>query len=118
MVLWMFRERDGPGVSCGEPMTHPMHHYRQTVRLRDTDLSQADIGGIISVLLEEYPGDDYDLLRRNCCHFADDFARRLGCGGIPGWVHRLARIGAQLDDTWQVVQGLQERYYGQPSEEP
>ena len=26
---------------------------------------------------EEYPGDGYDLFRRNCCHFADDFTRRI-----------------------------------------
>ena len=44
-----------------------------------------------------YPGGDYDLLRRNCCHFADDFARRLGVGGIPSWIMRLAKIGAGVE---------------------
>ncbi|CAE7283269.1 unnamed protein product [Symbiodinium sp. CCMP2592] len=43
------------------------------------------------------PTPDYDLLRRNCCHFADDFARRLGVGGIPGWVMRLAKVGAGVE---------------------
>lgn len=92
-----------PGVSCMLPRSHEAHHYRQTVRLRQTMLSPEDIADLISQVIEEYPGDDYTLLRRNCCHFADDFCRRLGVGGIPGWVHRLARVGALVDSTMQRV---------------
>eukprot|EP00439_Symbiodinium_sp_Y106_P023552 s2722_g2.t2 len=71
-----------PGVACVEPRGHPQHHYRQTVAMGYTRLSGEE---------------DYDLLRRNCCHFADDFARRLGVGGIPGWVMRLAKVGAGVE---------------------
>lgn len=86
-----------PGVACNKPRAHSQHHFRETVRIGSTTLSAEWVGAIISTLLEEYPGQDYDILRRNCCHFADDFCRRLGVGGIPGWVHRLARVGAQVD---------------------
>merc|ERR1712084_144702 len=107
-----------PGISCAEPKSHPQHHYRQSVNLRPTKLSPEDIGDIISALIEEYPGDDYDLLRRNCCHFADDFCQRLGVGRIPGWIHRLARLGARLDGALQVAQGLQGKVFSvlQPDE--
>jgi len=90
-----------PGVACIEPKTHPQHHYRQTVDMGYTRCSPADVIEIVDQLLEEYPGDDYDLLRRNCCHFADDFTRRLGVGGIPGWVMRLAKVGAGVDSMIQ-----------------
>merc|ERR1712014_24929 len=63
----------------------------------NTHCSAVDIADIIAVMIEEYPGNDYDLLRRNCCHFADDFCQRLGVGRIPAWVYRLARIGARID---------------------
>lgn len=86
-----------PGVACCEPRGHPCHSYRQTVRLKRTKLTAEEIGELLSQLIEEWPGDDYHLLRRNCCHFADDMCRRLGVGGIPGWVHRLARVGANVD---------------------
>mmetsp|Transcript_54648 Transcript_54648/g.137977 ORF Transcript_54648/g.137977 Transcript_54648/m.137977 type:complete len:464 (-) Transcript_54648:109-1500(-) len=86
-----------PGVSCVEPQSHPQHHYRQTVELKRTNLPAESIADVISQLIEEYPGTDYNLLRRNCCHFADEFCKRLGVGGIPGWVHRLARLGAGLE---------------------
>eukprot|EP00933_Yihiella_yeosuensis_P064560 TRINITY_DN67997_c0_g1_i1.p1 TRINITY_DN67997_c0_g1~~TRINITY_DN67997_c0_g1_i1.p1 ORF type:complete len:447 (-),score=81.89 TRINITY_DN67997_c0_g1_i1:118-1458(-) len=106
-----------PGVSCVEPKTHPQHHYRQTVYLGRTIVQAEDIADIITDLIEEYPGDDYDLLRRNCCHFADDFSQRLGVGGIPGWVIRLARLGATLDTLLQSApRPIKERLYG-PSDD-
>eukprot|EP00927_Polykrikos_kofoidii_P060973 TRINITY_DN55867_c0_g1_i1.p1 TRINITY_DN55867_c0_g1~~TRINITY_DN55867_c0_g1_i1.p1 ORF type:complete len:484 (-),score=88.83 TRINITY_DN55867_c0_g1_i1:36-1319(-) len=102
-----------PGISCVEPKTHPQHHYRQTVNLRRTKVPPEDIADIITALIEEYPGDDYDLLRRNCCHFADDFCKRLGVGGIPSWVHRLARIGAGVDAMIQAApNSIKDRIYG------
>mmetsp|Transcript_116693 Transcript_116693/g.341613 ORF Transcript_116693/g.341613 Transcript_116693/m.341613 type:complete len:365 (-) Transcript_116693:82-1176(-) len=92
-----------PGVACVQPKKHPQHHFRQTVVLKETKMPPEDIAGIISNMIEEYPGYDYDLLRRNCCHFADDFCRRLGVGGIPGWVHRLARLGASIDNVMRIM---------------
>jgi len=101
-----------PGVSCTLPRQHPQHHFRQTIGGRRTQLSPEDVADIISQMIEEYPGDDYDLLRRNCCHWADDFCQRLGVSRIPGWVHRLARVGARLDGALQVAQGLHDRFKG------
>jgi len=89
---------DNTGVCCSKPKSHWQHHYRQTVLLRSTGVPEEEIACIVTRLIEEYPGHGYNLLRRNCCHFADDFCRRLGVGGIPGWVHRLARLGARVDE--------------------
>jgi hypothetical protein len=103
---WSFGASDKetvPGISCCEPRSHAQHRYRETVVLKPSKLSKGDVGELLSKMLEEYPGDDYDLLRRNCCHFADDFCRRLGAGGIPSWVHRLARVGAGVDNVMYAV---------------
>jgi len=89
------------GVMCVDPRADPSHHFRQTVSLKKTQLTQDEIDIIIKQLQQEYPGRDYDLLRRNCCHFADDFCQRLGVGRIPGWVYRLARLGARIDNVVQ-----------------
>ncbi|CAE7295699.1 unnamed protein product [Symbiodinium natans] len=89
--------RTTPGLRCFQPRCDPDHVYRQTVKLGETDCSPEDIAEIVSQMLEEYPGDDYDILTRNCCNFADDFSRRLGLHGIPGWVSlRLARAASTL----------------------
>merc|ERR1719321_1562426 len=94
-----------PGISCVEPKTNPQHTFRQTVSMKYTKVAPEDVAELISLLIEEYPGDDYDLLRRNCCHFADDFSRRLGAGRIPSWIHRLARVGARVDGALQALTG-------------
>mmetsp|Transcript_98678 Transcript_98678/g.170864 ORF Transcript_98678/g.170864 Transcript_98678/m.170864 type:complete len:482 (-) Transcript_98678:56-1501(-) len=96
---WSFgyNERElQPGVRCSVPRHDPMHRFRQSVRLGLTSLSAEQITATIRDLIEEYPGQRYDLLHRNCCHFADDFCQRLGVDPIPGWVHRLARAGGML----------------------
>jgi len=94
-----------PGVESNYPRAHPAHHYRQTHELPETCCSADDIVRTISQLKDEYPGHDYEILRRNCCHFADDFCQRLGVGTIPPWVYRLACIGARIDSVLQVAQG-------------
>jgi len=101
-----------PGVSCVMPRGHPNHHFRQTVFLGYTELSPEDISTIISDLIEQYPGPDYDLLSRNCCHFADDFCCRLGVGHIPNWIHRFADIGTHLADILQAASVFRKQFRG------
>jgi hypothetical protein len=95
-----------PGISCVEPKNNPQHSFRQTVRMRRSKIGPEGIADIITQMIEEYPGDGYDLLRRNCCHFAEDFCLRLGAGRMPGWIHRLARVGAGVDGMLQTARTL------------
>lgn len=91
------------GIHCVLPQKNKQHRYRQTLQLEPTLLTHEDIAKIISELLDEYPGNSYDLLRKNCCHFANDFAKRIGAGCVPSWVRRLARVGAVVDDVLKRV---------------
>ena len=59
------------GVGCVEPDCHPLHRYRQTVRLGFTQHSAEDMQRSSEILVEEY--DEHDMLTCNCCHFADEF---------------------------------------------
>ena len=45
----------------------------------------------------EYRARSYNLLRRNCNHFTDDFCRRIIGVGIPGFVNRLAWWGKTVE---------------------
>jgi hypothetical protein len=106
-----------PGLSCVEPRQHPQHRFRQTVWQGTTTLSAEDTAVLISELIEEWPGPDYELLRRNCCHFADEFCVRLGVGHIPGWIYRLASVGAQVDNMLQAAHSLKCHMQGDSAEE-
>jgi hypothetical protein len=87
------------GVQCVLPQRDSQHNFRQTVHLGCTELSAEDITATIRDLIEDYPGMSYDVLHRNCCHFADDFCKRLGVGPIPAWLQRMAALGASADDA-------------------
>jgi hypothetical protein len=39
---------------------------------------------LVTQLKQEWQGDSYDLLARNCCHFCEDMAKRLSVQPIPG----------------------------------
>jgi hypothetical protein len=85
------------GVAWNLPKNHKQHSFRQAIRIGYTQLSQDLIMDVLTDLCEEYCGEDYHMLRHNCCHFADDFCQRLAVGGIPTWVHRLARICSKAE---------------------
>lgn len=88
------------GIACNEPRDHPQHRYRQTIFMGYTFLSPEEVAALLGDFIEEYPGDDYDLLRRNCCHFADEMCIKLGVGHIPSWIYRFARIASTLDTVY------------------
>lgn len=89
------------GVEWNVPKEHSMHQYYSTVHLGDTSLNPHQVHAILSNLVEEWPGGEYDLVHHNCCHFADAFSVALGMGNIPRWVNRFARTadrGERLKD--------------------
>ncbi|CAE7347939.1 unnamed protein product, partial [Symbiodinium necroappetens] len=55
-----------------------------------------DVILLLSALAQDWQGEDYDILHRNCCHFSDMLCRRLGVGPIPDWITNLAGAGAQV----------------------
>ncbi|CAK9092540.1 DeSI-like protein At4g17486 [Durusdinium trenchii] len=87
------------GVKSSVPTQNPQHNFRQTVYLGRTTLTREEISMTLANMAEEYSAEGYDLLRRNCCHFADDLCRRIGVKRPPRWLLRLAKIGAAVDEV-------------------
>lgn len=69
----------------------------------ETLLLESEVDDLIKRLARQWPGRGYSLLRRNCCHFADEMCRWLGVGRMPAWVNRLAGAGASLVDARTTV---------------
>lgn len=97
---WSFGAIDeGTGIfGCG-PKACDMHDYKETVELGTVTHSREYVDRLLDELEGAWLGEDYDLLRKNCTHFSNEFAMRLGVGQIPGWTMNLATIGATLEDT-------------------
>mmetsp|Transcript_63644 Transcript_63644/g.165430 ORF Transcript_63644/g.165430 Transcript_63644/m.165430 type:complete len:628 (+) Transcript_63644:33-1916(+) len=94
-----FSDQRHSGVFCCTPKSCNVHTYREAVEMGQTTLSPGEIKTLIEEMARAWPGTEYDLLRRNCCHFTDELCRRLGTGPLPYWVTNLASAGASLIDN-------------------
>jgi len=87
------------GVDTCEPKGANWHVFRQTVSMGRTPLSREQVGELVRQM--GWNGNDYDILRRNCCSFADELCEKLVGRGVPGWVDRFPQVAAAA------VKGLQ-----------
>ena len=66
------------------------------MRLGRTNLTPQEVTAEVTRFDDEYRGNRYHLLQRNCNHFSSDLAKHLTNTPSPGWVNRLAWVAIQL----------------------
>ncbi|KAJ0532269.1 putative PPPDE putative peptidase domain-containing protein [Helianthus annuus] len=102
------------GVFEVEPKTCPGFIYRCSIPLGHVSKSPTEFREFIETVASEYHGDTYHLISKNCNHFTDDITQRLTGKNIPGWVNRLAKLGAVC--SCLLPENLQVTAVKQPSE--
>ncbi|XP_050235479.1 deSI-like protein At4g17486 [Mercurialis annua] len=109
------------GVFEVEPRNCPGFIYRCSIPLGRINMPAYDFRTFIESVASEYHGDTYHLISKNCNHFTDDISDRLVGKRIPGWVNRLARLGALcsclLPESLQVTTVKQLPEYHECTEE-
>lgn len=83
----------GGGVFDSSPKDAPGAKFRGSIELGSFEGGSAEVSSAISDLREEFGPDRYNLIKRNCNHFANALVWRLLRRTIPGHVNRLANIG-------------------------
>jgi len=83
----------GGGIFDSAPKEAPGTRFRAAVDLGAFDGGSSELQSAISDLREEFGPDQYNLIRRNCNHFANALVWRLLHRTIPGYVNRLADFG-------------------------
>ena len=82
----------GTGVFVCPPKQCPVHRYQESILLGHCELSPTQVRTMIQHHLEPaWLAKDYNLFRKNCCFFAQEFAIQLGVGDLPTWVYSLAQ---------------------------
>lgn len=81
-----------PGVVKLEPRHFQGLQVRKSILIGRTEMGEKECQDFIKKLAKEYPGNSYNIIFRNCNHFANDTCKRLTKKSIPGWVNRLARL--------------------------
>ncbi|XP_027920497.1 deSI-like protein At4g17486 isoform X1 [Vigna unguiculata] len=109
------------GVFEVEPRKCPGFIYRCSITLGQTNMSASEFRTFIENMAAEYHGDTYHLITKNCNHFTEDLSNRLTGKQIPGWVNRLAKLGALcsclLPESLQVTSVKQLPEYHECSED-
>ncbi|BAM39692.1 uncharacterized protein TOT_010001146 [Theileria orientalis strain Shintoku] len=85
----------GTGVMQSFPRHHASHVYRKSLDLGRTRFSPEEVKQIVESLKKDWPGKQYNILKRNCLNFADELCVRLEVGKIPEWV-----MGLQNKINW------------------
>lgn len=95
----------------GINMTRTRHwalNLKEKILLGVTSKSREEICEILGSLEEEFKGNNYHLLLKNCNHFSDSFAKLLVGKGIPPYVNRVSEVGHCLScfcpaSIWDIV---------------
>ncbi len=83
----------GSGIFTHEPKGANAK-FRESIVLGEFNGTSRDIDRVIDELKSSFPGSAYNLLNKNCNHFANAFTTRLINKPIPDFVNRLAGIGS------------------------
>ncbi|CAB3396466.1 unnamed protein product [Caenorhabditis bovis] len=70
--------------------------FKESIVVGETEHSAMDVRRLIKALGDEFRGDRYHLISRNCNHFSAVLARALTGKDIPNWVNRLANLSGSI----------------------
>jgi hypothetical protein len=71
----------------------PRIAFKEGVFMGRINRSRYEVDHLLARLADEYPGDSYDLVRRNCNHFANELCLALVGKKIPSYINRPANFG-------------------------
>jgi hypothetical protein len=83
----------GSGLFTMPPRNAPGARFREAIDMGPLP-NDKDIDRVLDELRPEFKGSDYNLLTKNCNHFAEAFVKRLLMKSIPGYVNRMAYVGS------------------------
>lgn len=95
-IEFAYGAHDSPtsGIFEVEPRSCPGFIFRRSIALGTTELCPSEVWDVLDDISSLYTGDSYNLLTKNCNHFTNDVCVKLTGRPLPGWVNRLANLGA------------------------
>ena len=83
----------GAGIFESPPKMAPGARFREQLLLGSFDGGTTELQRALDELRPDFGPEDYNLIRRNCNHFANSLSWRLLHTTIPGHINRLADMG-------------------------
>ena len=86
------------GITSNLPRRHPIHIYRESVRMGRTNFTRGEVKRIINNMKPAWPGSEYNIFRRNCLTFAEELCKAMNVGEVPSFVKMLPELLCQAGD--------------------
>ncbi|VDD80104.1 unnamed protein product [Mesocestoides corti] len=72
------------------------YSFKTSIVVGYTDFTYGDVCTILATMEQNFCGDQYHLLRKNCNHFTSEFIEILCGAALPKWINRLAVVSTKL----------------------
>ena len=82
------------GVFSHMPRGAPGAPFRESVVVGEVRMSSREVEDVVNRLRQDFPGHRYNVLSCNCNTFCNALAMELTGKMAPGYINRLARLGA------------------------
>jgi deubiquitinase DESI2 len=83
------------GVFHHQPKEVPQATFREQIYMGDFDGGHLELKNIVDAIgVDQFGPNDYNILNRNCNHFASTLCLRLVRKSTPAYINRLADIGS------------------------
>jgi len=90
-------DQDSPGVFATPPTQAPGPvRWRERIVVGRTGLSPQETYDLVRMMGQEYKGNKYHLLQKNCNNFSADLCQRLTGNAAPAWINRAANMAVAL----------------------
>uniref|UniRef100_A0AC34FZD1 PPPDE domain-containing protein n=1 Tax=Panagrolaimus sp. ES5 TaxID=591445 RepID=A0AC34FZD1_9BILA len=94
----IFENQPGDAEELGENFK-----FKETQICGETDFTAYEIKKIVQQLGEDYRGDKYHLITKNCNHFSQMLVKMLTGTDIPPWINRLASMSGSIPFFERIV---------------
>ncbi|EPS72119.1 hypothetical protein M569_02640, partial [Genlisea aurea] len=81
------------GIFEGKPKNYDGYAVRKSILIGWTEMSIDEVRNLMEKLGQDFTGNSYNLISKNCNHFCHYASIALTGNQIPSWINRLARIG-------------------------
>ncbi|XP_022662520.1 desumoylating isopeptidase 2-like isoform X3 [Varroa destructor] len=98
--------------------------YKTSIVLGQTDFTEDEVRNLVEGMGDDFRGDLYHLMNKNCNHFTGELGKILCGSEIPSWVNRLAYLSSRvpflqrcIPKEWLTPVALQQSIEGHQQED-
>jgi len=94
---------DYTGVFAVQPRHAPEVKFREAIFMGTTKKTHAEVRQILQLISDDFPGNTYAILSRNCNHFSGELVMRLCGKSVPDWINRAAFLAKLVNCVYPII---------------